>query len=263
MTDEDGTPLFVAHLGLLTPDGLWAYRPVYGTVRPPFQSAVARCRRCDLRKRMAYLRATVPPKFGRLPPSLRRLAPLGGVAQQKQATAIAHMRRHPDESYLLVGPHGWGKSHLAYALLRHGIASGNLYASGTLKEYMEEYQWLAKFPVPTDPNYRKPRVTESDLRSGGRRWTIMIDEFDAIKVTEFSATTLFGMLNAASEWGHQVVVTSNFSLPQLMHYYGKFIPVYGTKIVSRLPKKLVSFFASEADERVRAGDPRFQKWGVA
>jgi DNA replication protein DnaC len=138
---------------------------------------------------------------------------------------------------LLVGVNGTGKTHVACALYRHAIAKRRKVVYVPVREMLEEYRkW--EFPKMSDDGqaeYFKPRVTPDDLRIlNGPKWTLVLEEFDKARASEYAAEQLFNLIDVAVSFEHQLIVTSNYDVERLQAHWSKMNETYGPSIVRRL-----------------------------
>src|SRR5262245_3549634 len=171
----------------------------------------------------------IPPAFGK--PRLATLRPRPDL-HQNQEKAIEFVRANPDQSYLFVGRNGTGKTHLAWALYRHAIANRRAAIACRLRDLIADFRRV-EIGVPED-GIAKARVTADDLRKPGKPWLLFFDEFEKARPTEFASEQLFGMLDAACSFKHQIVITSNLSAEGLQHHWGRIDEVWGNSIMTRL-----------------------------
>lgn len=191
---------------------------------------VKRCE-CRTRKIIQAGLKDVPPEFG--VPMLGSLAPRPGLHRDQRAV-IEHMKQHPFESYLFCGENGTGKSHFAYALYVHALFAGRRSVACTLRELLDEFKRMEMREAGADGKAFMARVTPGQLQQDKERWTIVLDEFEKARVTEFTSEMLFALLDSAWKYGHQMIVTSNKSIEELIDRWGRIDEVYGRSIVKRL-----------------------------
>ena len=174
--------------------------------------------------------AIIPPKFGN--PRLRRLQPRADL-HSRQAVAIRFIQEHPNDSYLLTGKNGTGKSHFGWALYRHVIAAKRPAVACALTDLLYEYRRV-EIGVPEGETLKSPRVTAEDLKRVGKPWLLFIDEFEKARPSEFSSEQLFKLLDAATSFGHQLVITSNMKPDELRHHWSRIDEIWGNSIMTRL-----------------------------
>lgn len=203
-------------------------------------SGVRRCE-CVERRIVERALAAVPKELGM--PRLEDLRPRydlhphGPFARRVgdvQAAAIAEMRARPEASYLLCGENGTGKTHLAYALYLEALFAGRRVVACTVQELLDEFKRMELRETGRDGGAFRARVVPEDLRQKHTRWTVLLDEFEKARVTEFTCETLFALLDAAWKFGHQLLVTSNKDFAGLEERWGRVDEVYGRSIVKRL-----------------------------
>jgi DNA replication protein DnaC len=150
-----------------------------------------------------------------------------------QTQVIRHIKAHPDDSYLLTGRNGSGKSHIAWALYRHAVVKGRGLAACTVRDLLKDFR---RMEVTRDSNAAfVPRVTPEQLkRVKGLRWFIFLDEFEKARPSEFASEMLFSLLDAAKSFGHQLVVTSNMPIEGLRQHWSRQNDIWGNSIIERL-----------------------------
>lgn len=189
-----------------------------------------RCR-CKAEKERATALALVPPRFGS--PRLDTLAARSDL-HPKQAQIISGIRANPNESYLFYGLNGVGKSHLGWALYCHAIAEGRRAVAAKLDALLTEYRKFELQRSDDPENHWRPCILSEDLKSKDRRWTIFLDELEKSTPTEFAAKRLFALLDAAQEYGHQLLFTSNLTPEKLQHRWSREDEVWGNSIARRI-----------------------------
>lgn len=181
---------------------------------------------CARREAMRNRLHCVPPIFNN--PKLSRLRPRPEL-HAKQKAVIDLLRLYPDDSYLLVGRNGVGKSHVAWALYRRVVVEGRPAVACTVRALIADFR-RQELGV-TDG---KPRVTADSLQKARPRWLLFLEEFEKARPTEFAAEQLFSLLDAARSFGHQVVLTSNFSYAALQAHWSRIDPIWGNSILNRI-----------------------------
>jgi DNA replication protein DnaC len=81
---------------------------------------------------------------------------------------------------------------------------------------------------------KPPRVSVEALRRPHNRWFLFLDEFEKARPTEFAAEQLFGLLDAAMSFKHQLIITSNLKTDELRQHWSRASEVYGTSIMTRV-----------------------------
>jgi hypothetical protein len=174
--------------------------------------------------------SVIPPAFGM--PRLRRLKPRPDL-HPNQTTAIPFVQAHPNDSFLLTGKNGTGKSHIGWAIYRNALASRRPVIACTVRDLLAEYRRV-EVGVLEGETLKSPRVTAENLRKPGKPWLLFLDEFEKARPSEFASEQLFNLLDAANAFGHQIVVTSNLSNEQLRHHWGRIDEIWGNSIMTRL-----------------------------
>lgn len=192
--------------------------------------------RTCLCQRLKILRTSlrIPPVFGK--PKLSRLRPRES-AHPLQANAIDTIKQAPAASYLFTGRNGSGKSHMCWALCRAALIRGRRVRAILLSELLGQYrQW------ELDESASRPVILPDDLKLG-YPYTVFLDEFEKAKTTEFASRKLFELLNAARDFEHQLLITSNKEWDGLRNVWSGTDPVYGDSIMKRVEQcRLIEMF---------------------
>lgn len=168
-----------------------------------------------------------------IPPAFRdvRLGDLVAMpdVHRMQSEAVPFVQAHPEMSYLLAGRFGTGKTMLMWALYRDAVDRGvDRVVICTAKALMDEIRayGLGGGVVP--------RVSGESLRQSDVRWSLFIDDLDKDKASEYANSQLFEIVNAAYEYKHQIVVTTNLDVAGLVEHFDKEDERFGGAIVRRI-----------------------------
>lgn len=153
---------------------------------------------------------------------LSTLVPRG----ERQGSILADLRARPEDSYLLCGPPGTGKTHFATALYREAVSRNaverfrNINApvavwrmDATLM--LQEHQdW--DFREKADPNCTVacPTVRLNAINNaarGGYRPCLYLDEIDKLKPSDYRLNRMRELVNCVYEAQGQVVATMNLT----------------------------------------------------
>lgn len=206
----------------------------------------ARCR-C-LKRSIARKALSVIPRaqFGR--PKLSRLKP-DPSRHPKQPQVSALLKSAPDDSYVICGDNGVSKTHMGWALYRRAVERRRAAKACLLAELLEEFkEWELKsheerLLAQRDGVGGRPMILPDDLKTDKRRYTLFLDEFEKARATEFSCEQLFKLLNAARDFDHQLIITSNKEWDELRARWSRIDEVYGNSIMKRLEGcKLIEMF---------------------
>jgi DNA replication protein DnaC len=147
---------------------------------------------------------------------------------------------HPDDSFLLCGRNGTGKTHISWALYRHAVVSGRKAIGCLLADLLDAYkkfellETAEKMRAMRDFTPSRPPILPEDLMTDDRRFTVFLDEFEKARPTEFASESLFRLLNAARDFNHQLIITSNLDWEGMRDRWSKIDDVYGNSIMTRL-----------------------------
>lgn len=149
-----------------------------------------------------------------------------------QAKAIELIKANPTSNFAICGTFGSGKTHLFYSLFRSIVESRRAFA-GTLAELIAEH----KDRIEADKNGVAPRalsITPEALAQKFTPFSLFIDDIDKETPTEFVCKILFALVNAAYEFGQQMVFTTNLKPSQLIAHFEKADIRFGGSIARRL-----------------------------
>lgn len=188
------------------------------------EAKICRCRRvAGYRKALSR----VPPIFRSPKIATLRARP---ECHPSQVKLIAHVRANPDDSYLLTGRNGSGKTHVGWALYRRAVVSGRGVVACTVRDLLAEFR---RFEVGTSPEILPP-ITAEQLRRSPGKWLLFLDEFEKARPSEFASEMLFNVLDAARSFNHQIVITSNLNWEDLKKHWGRQDEIWGNSIIERL-----------------------------
>lgn len=172
------------------------------------------CPACIKRGRIA----AIPLRFSGV--KLEDLQPLN-AKHARQAEAIAYMRKHPDASYFFAGSPGTGKTLFMWALYRQAVEDEQAkVVITTLAGLLDEYRAFIRANAAGD-NPRYPRLSAEELNQGERRYSIFLDDVDKANPTDYAAEQIFAIVNAIYEHKHQLVVTTNKSIKELIAHFDR------------------------------------------
>lgn len=161
----------------------------------------------------------------------------------KQREYIAHMQQHPDDSYLLHGKSGTGKTHFACCLMYRAVERWSLAWEANEKlgdqsvffvpntgVLLDQIQY-ARQPIQGATNPGTPVITLEGilrLRKNGQKVTLTLDEFDKFPPTETRLENLERLVGAVYSGQGQIIAMSNTSehgLEQKWQQYGAGEPI--------------------------------------
>lgn len=151
-----------------------------------------------------------------------------------QKAAIDEMGRNPFQSFLFVGDNGAGKTHLAYTLYAHAVANQRRAVACSTRDLLDDFKRYELGESGENGQRFYPRVSASELQTNSEKWTILLDEFEKCRVTEFTSEMLFNLLDSVWKFNHQIIVTSNLDEDALIARWSKIDDVYGRSIAKRL-----------------------------
>jgi DNA replication protein DnaC len=151
---------------------------------------------------------------------------------QSQPRYVKDIQANPNDSYLICGANGVGKTFLLWALYAHAVKQDRRTVACSLTELLDEYK--AAMRSMEREEEVKVRITAADLRQNQTPYSIFLDEIDKARPTEYAGEQLFAILDAAYSFGHQVVATTNLNVSDLIEFWDRADERYGRSIVRRL-----------------------------
>lgn len=162
--------------------------------------------------------ARIPMRF--VDADLGRLEPLS-TKHARQAEVFGFMRKEPERSYFLAGKPGTGKTLLMWALYRHAVEIERpKVVITTLASLLDEYRaFIRASAAGATPRY--PRLNAEELSQGETRYSVFLDDVDKANPTDYAAEQVFAIVNAIYEHKHQLVVTTNKSIQELIDHFDR------------------------------------------
>jgi len=175
---------------------------------------------------------------------------LDSAAQEKE---LAFIRQHPDDSYFFLGKPGTSKTTYATALYRAALfkAFKKPDAYGGRMHYATKCIWRVNgnrlfeqevaYATADDKSSVERDITVEDIiraKRNGHRPTLLLEEIDKRKMTEFAANVLFRLIDAMDETGGQIIVTTNRTMKGFMDMFAESeveaVRITGEALVRRL-----------------------------
>lgn len=185
--------------------------------------------------RIARIRADrlskIPPKFAAH--KLSTLEP-DPARHPLQAEIVPFVKANPEHSYLLAGRFGCGKSLLMWLMYRNAIKqTPRRVVICTLAELLQEFRDFIRSSIDRETP-KIPRLNAGELRQRDTPYSIFLDDIDKAKPTEYAAEQFFEIVNAAYEFEHQLVVTTNLRVGELGDHFDRADERFGGAIIRRL-----------------------------
>lgn len=135
----------------------------------------------------------------------------------KQAEYVKLLKSHPLDRFVISGDFGTGKTHFFWCLYREAVIRNRRTYANTLRGLIGEFQKAIEFSQAGERYF--PPLDVSDLRQSQTPYSIFLDDIDKARATEYAAEQLFEIVNAVYEYGHQLVVTTNLSIDDLLEHF--------------------------------------------
>jgi DNA replication protein DnaC len=153
-----------------------------------------------------------------------------------------HTNPSTARSLLLLGSTGTGKTHAAYAALRHAVVSAAQTRTGLWRAPAWRALTHADLIASLRPRSARDHDPEAILERYQTVELLFIDDLGAIKATEYVEEVTYRLLNARYEAMLPSVVTSNLAMPALKESIGD-------RIASRLAETATRVVLDGPDRR--------------
>lgn len=169
----------------------------------------------------------------------QNLAPYSGpdmrLSVERQKKIISFVQAHPDDSYLLYGTYGTGKTHLSVALHQYHLAkwaqeswcSDKVYCPvmrvnvTMLLDQHHRWKWRKEDDDTPRPSVDVPRI--ASVVKQGDRPVLLLDELDKLggQPTPFKLETLLSLVEAVDQADGVVIATSNHDEDYFLGAWGE------------------------------------------
>ncbi len=152
-----------------------------------------------------------------------------------QASTVEYMKTHPEESYVFCGKAGTGKTHLFWALYQR--ATQNIQRAVVACSMLQLInQYREAFRPQPEGAYVEPQVEirPNQLMQSALPYSLFFDDIDKPKITEYVAEQVHALFDAAYNFKHQIVVTTNLLPEQLEAHFERVDERYGRATVRRI-----------------------------
>lgn len=194
-----------------------------------------RCK-CRLPRARGAALDRIPPRYAGV--TLAGLRPREDL-HWKQREVVPGVKEFPNDNHLFCGKADTGKTHFLYALYQHAASQDRRVVAVTMSMLVELYK--AEFERRREAEDDGARVAvpvrSHQLDQKAEKWTLCIDDIDKATPTKYVLELMFNLFNAAYNNKHQVVVTTQLDVPQLIEHFDSFdgdLKRYGHSIVRRI-----------------------------
>jgi DNA replication protein DnaC len=192
---------------------------------------------CRRKKVRAAKLAAIPPQFQTLTlndllPDLKR--------HPQQPEIVAALKSNPFGNYFFGGKFGTGKTLFMWVIYREAVVSDRRTVVCTLSELLNEYKAFIQ-ASSAGQELKYPRISAETLRQTHTRYSIFLDDIDKARPTEYAAEQLFEIADAIYAYQHQIVVTTNLSISNLVAHFERADDRFGGAIVRRLVDSATRF----------------------
>ena len=145
-------------------------------------------------------------------------------------------------SLLLLGSTGTGKTHTAYAALRHAVSVATMSRAYVYRTPRWKALTHADLIASLRPRAAKDHDAEAELARLIETDLLFLDDLGAIKATEWVEEMTYRLINGRYEAMRPSIITSNLPLPELKE-------AIGDRIASRLAQDSVRVVLTGTDRR--------------
>ncbi len=135
----------------------------------------------------------------------------------KQTEYVRLLKNNPVGKYVISGDFGTGKTHFFWALYSEAVKRDRRVWAGTARALIAEFQKAIEYSQNGE-RYALP-ITVEDLRQREISYSIFLDDLDKARATEYAAEQLFEIVDACYSFGHQLVVTTNLRIDELVEHF--------------------------------------------
>jgi DNA replication protein DnaC len=196
-------------------------------------------------------RRDVPKRFQSCSLSTLVPSPVSKLPIERQAVFIDLIRQYKDDSILLVGDGGIGKTHMSFALHRYallkwatvmherGICTPSVLRA-SVPELVKQHR---AYEMRSDDNpVPAPAITTAKIKAiyaEGNSPTVILDELDKLgNVTDTKMTVLFELVNTCYEYKGQLIATSNLDGEALRYQWSKDLDKSAAQLASTIVRRI-------------------------
>lgn len=191
-------------------------------------AGMTRCR-CRAEKIMRRALSVIPPKYSKV--NLQSLK-ADSSRHAEQQRAIKLMRENPHANFAFCGSFGTGKTHLFWTLYEYRVRQSLKTYAGTLSDLLDAYRTAIQ--KSQQGEFVRVPVSADDLSQDHTSFGLFLDDIDKARPSEYATEQLFNLINAAYNFNHQIVFTTNLSPTQLVAHFERADERFGGAIVRRL-----------------------------
>lgn len=153
-----------------------------------------------------------PPLFSWITDGLNSIEPRADI-HPKHPEYLAKLKRNYEKSFYFFGKTGTHKTTFSWALLQEAGRSGSRVGGNSgkgLSDTLRNYEFNQT--LPRDASF----YALEQLESRDARFCLLIDEIEMFKLSEYGLSLLFEIVEKILQFKHQLIVTSNKSLDELL-----------------------------------------------
>lgn len=169
------------------------------------------CLRLKIRRRRL---AQMPVEFASV--SLETLTARGDI-HPGQPEYVELLKKYPAAKFVIAGDFGTGKTHFFWALYAEAVRRDRRVWAGTARSLIAEFQKAVE--LSQSGERYDPPIRAEELRQNHTPYSIFLDDIDKARATEYAAEQLFEIIDACYAYSHQLVVTTNLRIDDLLEHF--------------------------------------------
>lgn len=131
----------------------------------------------------------------------------------RQPEVLSYLSSAPDNSFWIYGRTGAHKTTFAWALLQEAGRVGRMIGGNTGRNLIDT---LRNYELHQRVSSKHSFYSIEQLEEKGRRFHILIDDIDGIRISEYTCELIWELLEKIQTFEHRLIVTSNRSIDETL-----------------------------------------------